>query len=35
MVVYLSGGKIGAIGTFEEVRKSIPAFDKEAKMMGL
>ena len=35
IVVYLSGGKIGAIGTFEEVRKSIPAFDKEAKMMGL
>jgi ABC-type multidrug transport system fused ATPase/permease subunit len=34
MVVYLSEGKIDAIGTFDEVRKSIPAFDKEAKMMG-
>lgn len=34
IVVYLSEGRIGAIGTFEEVRKSIPAFDKEAKLMG-
>jgi ABC-type multidrug transport system fused ATPase/permease subunit len=35
VVVYLSRGKIGAVGTFEEVRKSIPEFDKEARVMGL
>ena len=35
MIVYLSEGKIGAIGTFEEVRKSVEAFDSEAKMVGL
>jgi ABC-type multidrug transport system fused ATPase/permease subunit len=35
IIVYLSEGKIGAIGTFEEVRRSVPAFDNEARMMGL
>jgi ATP-binding cassette, subfamily B, bacterial PglK len=35
IVAYLSEGKIGSIGTFEEVRKSVVAFDKEARIMGL
>jgi ABC-type multidrug transport system fused ATPase/permease subunit len=35
MVVYLSAGKIVAAGTFEEVRKAVPDFDRQAKLMGL
>lgn len=35
IVVYLSEGKINAIGTFEEVRRSLSAFDREARFMGL
>lgn len=34
-IVYLDGGMIRAVGTFEEVRRSVPAFDKQAKLMGL
>ena len=34
-VVYLSNGKVLAIGTFEEVRKAVPDFDNQAKIMGL
>ena len=34
-VVYLSNGKILATGTFEEVRKAVPDFDHQAKIMGL
>jgi ABC-type branched-subunit amino acid transport system ATPase component len=34
-VIYLSGGKILALGTFNEVRRNIPDFDKSAKLMGL
>ena len=34
-VVYLSNGKVIAIGTFEEVRKAVPDFDHQAKIMGL
>jgi len=34
-VIYLSGGKIVAQGTFEEVRKAVPDFDKQAQLMGL
>ena len=34
-VVYLSSGKIVATGTFEEVRKAVPNFDYQAKIMGL
>ena len=34
-VVYLSKGKVLATGTFDEVRKSIPDFDLQAKIMGL
>ena len=35
IVVYLSEGKVLAQGTFEEVRKSVPDFDRQAKLMGL
>lgn len=35
VVVYLSKGKIEAVGTFMEVRKLIPNFDEQAKLMGL
>ena len=34
-VVYISGGEIKSIGTFEEVRKAIPNFDESAKILGL
>ena len=34
-VVYLSNGKVLATGTFEEIRKAIPDFDHQAKIMGL
>ncbi len=34
-VVYLENGEILAIGDFETVRKKIPNFDKQAKLMGL
>jgi ABC-type multidrug transport system fused ATPase/permease subunit len=34
-VIYLSGGRIVAQGTFEEVRREVPDFDKQAKLMGL
>lgn len=35
IVVYLSEGKILAKGTFEEVRNTVPDFDRQAKLMGL
>lgn len=35
IVVYLSEGKVMAKGTFEEVRKALPDFDRQAKLMGL
>jgi ABC-type multidrug transport system fused ATPase/permease subunit len=34
-VVYLEQGRVLAIGTFEEVRKSVPDFDRQAFLMGL
>ena len=34
-VVYLSDGKVIATGSFEEVRKAVPDFDHQAKIMGL
>lgn len=34
-VVYLESGKILATGTFEEVRKAVPNFDRQASLMGL
>ena len=35
LVVYMDQGKVLAQGTFEEVRKSIPDFDSQARLMGL
>ena len=35
IVVYLSEGKAIATGTFDEVRKAVPDFDRQAKLMGL
>lgn len=34
-VIYLEDGKILAHGTFDEVRRQVPNFDKQAKLMGL
>lgn len=34
-VIFLSKGQIRASGSFAEVRKQIPDFDKQAKLMGL
>ena len=35
LVVYLNDGRIEASGTFEDVRESVPNFDKQAKLMGI
>jgi ABC-type multidrug transport system fused ATPase/permease subunit len=34
-IVYLSEGKVISMGTFEEVRRAVPDFDQQAKIMGL
>ena len=35
LVVYMESGEIKATGTFEEVRSTVPNFDKQARLMGL
>lgn len=35
VVCYLESGKVIANGTFQEVRESVPQFEKQAKLMGL
>lgn len=35
IVIYLEAGEILASGTFEEVRNTVPNFDKQAQLMGL
>ncbi len=35
LVVYMDGGKLVAKGKFEEVRRIVPEFDRQAKLMGL
>ena len=35
IVLYLEAGEILASGTFEEVRNTVPNFDKQAQLMGL
>ena len=35
MVVYLSEGKVMAMGSFDEVRNQVTDFDRQAKLMGL
>ena len=34
-VIYMSEGEIRAMGTFEEVRRAVPDFDRQAQLMGL
>ena len=34
-VIFMNNGKIESIGTFEEVRKKVSNFDKQANLMGL
>jgi ATP-binding cassette, subfamily B, bacterial PglK len=34
-VIYMNKGEIEFIGTFDEVRKNVPEFDNQAKLMGL
>jgi ABC-type multidrug transport system fused ATPase/permease subunit len=34
-VIFINNGMIESIGTFEEVRKKVPNFDKQANLMGL
>ncbi len=35
IVVYMDGGRILASGSFEDVRLAVPAFDRQATIMGL
>ena len=34
-ILYLDQGKVLALGNFDEVRLKVPAFDHQAKLMGL
>jgi ABC-type multidrug transport system fused ATPase/permease subunit len=34
-VIYMADGAVRAVGTFEEVRRLIPDFDRQAQLMGL
>lgn len=34
-IAYIESGNVLAVGSFEEVRKAIPNFDRQAKLMGL
>jgi ABC-type multidrug transport system fused ATPase/permease subunit len=34
-VIYMNKGRIEFVGTFDEVRKNVPEFDNQAKLMGL
>ena len=34
-VIYMDEGKIKAVGTFDEVRATVPDFDRQAQLMGL
>ncbi len=34
-IYYLEDGHLAAVGTFDEVRRQIPDFDQQAKLMGL
>jgi ABC-type multidrug transport system fused ATPase/permease subunit len=35
LVVYLDAGRVAVTGSFEEVRKAVPNFERQAKLMGL
>jgi ABC-type branched-subunit amino acid transport system ATPase component len=34
-VIYINNGNAIAVGTFDDVRNSVPDFDKQAKLMGI
>jgi len=34
-VIYMNNGSIEFVGTFDEVRRNVPEFDNQAKLMGL
>jgi ABC-type multidrug transport system fused ATPase/permease subunit len=35
LVIYMDKGVIKSIGTFEQVRREVPHFDEQARLMGL
>jgi ABC-type multidrug transport system fused ATPase/permease subunit len=35
LVVYLDAGRVAATGSFEDVRKAVPNFERQVKLMGL
>jgi ABC-type bacteriocin/lantibiotic exporter with double-glycine peptidase domain len=35
LVIYIESGRIISSGTFQEVRNSVPDFDRQANLMGL
>ena len=35
VVIYMDKGKVLKVGTFDEVRKSVPDFEIQAQLMGL
>jgi len=34
-LIYLEKGRVIALGSFEDVRKMVPQFDKQARLLGL
>jgi ATP-binding cassette, subfamily B, bacterial PglK len=34
-IIYLENGQVKAVGSFEDVRRKIPDFDRQAELMGL
>ena len=35
VIVYLEDGKLKSVGNFENIRISVPDFDKQAKLLGI
>jgi hypothetical protein len=35
IIYYLDNGKLEMSGTFDELRRNIPEFDKQAQLMGM
>jgi ABC-type multidrug transport system fused ATPase/permease subunit len=34
-IAYMDGGRILATGTFDQLRKNLPEFDRQSRLMGL
>ena len=34
-IIYMESGEVKAVGTFSEIRETVPDFDRQAKLMGL